>query len=268
MQIKDLLQTGGTTLEKEVLLANLLGKNREFLVANPEYEVTNEQSERFYTMIRSHERGIPVAYLIKHKEFYGLPFFVDSRVLIPRPETEFLVDKILELVKNDPNLKKIVDIGTGSGNIACSLAKNLKDAEIFATDVSDKALEVAKINAKKLDVTISFIKSDLLDELKEMEFDIIVANLPYIGTESNSFVSKETQEHEPHVALFGGVNGLELYEKLFSQVKDFKYLMGEIGFMHREFLEKLFKKYFPDSKCEILKDLAGLDRYFIIKKYD
>lgn len=266
MQIKDLLQTGGTTLEKEVLLANLLGKSREFLISNSDFEVSNEQSERFYSLIRSHDRGVPIAYLIKHKEFYGLPFFVDSRVLIPRPETEFLVDKVIELVKEDPSLKRIVDIGTGSGNIACSVAKHAKGVEIFATDVSDKALEVAKVNAEKNDVTVSFIKSDLLDELKEMEFDIIVANLPYIGTETNSFVSKETEEHEPHVALFGGEDGLELYEKLFEQIEDFKYLMGEVGFMHREALKKLFKKHFPNSKCEILKDLAGLDRYFIIKK--
>ena len=266
MQIKDLLQTGGTSLEKEVLLANLLGKSREFLISNSDYEVSNEQCERFYGLIRSHDRGVPVAYLIKHKEFYGLPFFVDSRVLIPRPETEFLVDKVLELVKEDPTLKKIVDIGTGSGNIACSVAKHTKDVEIFATDVSDKALEVAKMNADKIGVTVSFIKSDLLDELKSMNFDIIVANLPYIGKSSNNYVSKETQAHEPHVALFGGEDGLELYEKLFEQIEDFKYLMGEVGFMHREALEKLFKKYFADYKCEILKDLAGLDRYFIIKK--
>jgi release factor glutamine methyltransferase len=99
-----------------------------------------------------------------------------------------------------------------------------------------------------------------------MNFDVIVANLPYIGKSYNNYVSKETQAHEPHVALFGGDDGLELYEKLFEQVEDFKYLMGEIGFMHREALEKLFKKHFSDSKCEILKDLAGLDRYFIIKK--
>ncbi len=266
MQIKDLLQTGGISLEKEVLLANLLGRSREFLISNSDYEVSNEQSERFYSLIRSHDRGVPVAYLIKHKEFYGLPFFVDSRVLIPRPETEFLVDKILELVDEDPGLKRVVDIGTGSGNIACSVAKHAKGVEIFATDVSDKALEVAKMNAKKLNVIVSFIKSDLLNELKQMQFDIIVANLPYIGTSTNSFISKETQEHEPHVALFGGEDGLELYEKLFDQVENFKYLMGEVGFMHREALEKLFKNYFPDSKCEILKDLAGLDRYFIIKK--
>lgn len=265
MQIKDLLQTGGTSLEKEVLLANLLGKNREFLLTNPEYEVSNEQSERFYGLIRSHERGVPIAYLIKHKEFFGLSFIVDERVLIPRPETEFLVEKVIEFAGKDPSIKKIVDIGTGSGNIACSLAKNLENVQIFATDVSDKALEVAKINAQKLNVVISFIKSDLLDELKDMEFDIIVANLPYIGTETNSFVSKETEEHEPHVALYGGSDGLELYEKLFNQVKNFKYLMGEVGFNHREALEKLFEKYFPNSNCEVLKDLAGLDRYFIIK---
>jgi len=266
MQIKDLLQTGGTSLEKEVLLANLLCKSREFLISNSDYEVSNEQCERFYGLIRSHDRGVPIAYLIKHKEFYGLPFFVDSRVLIPRPETEFLVDKVLELVGEDLSLKRIVDIGTGSGNIACSVAKHAKGVKIFATDVSDKALEVAKLNAEKNKVIVSFIKSNLLDELEEMEFDIIVANLPYIGTETNSFVSKETQEHEPHVALFGGEDGLELYEKLFEQVKDFKYLMGEVGFAHREALEALFKKHFPDSNCEVLKDLAGLDRYFIIKK--
>lgn len=265
MKIKDLLQTGGNSLEKEVLLAHILNKSREFLLANPDYDISNESCIRFYEKIRGHERGVPIAYLTKHKEFFGLPFFVDERVLIPRPETEFLVEKVIDLVTSDIRLKRIVDIGTGSGNIAVSLAKHLKSAEIFATDISDKALEVAKINAKKHDVVVSFIKSDLLEELKEMEFDIIVANLPYIGTETNTFVSKETQAHEPHVALYGGSDGLELYEKLFNQVEDFKYLLGEIGFMHREALEEFFKNYFPDAECEILPDLAGLDRYFIIK---
>lgn len=266
MKIQDLLQTGGSSLEKEILLSHILSKSREFLFANPDYDVSNESCVRFYENIRGHERGVPIAYLIKHKEFFGLPFYVDERVLIPRPETEFLVEKIIQLVGSDSSLKKIVDVGTGSGNIAVSLAKNLKDVEIFATDISDKALEVAKINADKFRVVISFIKSDLLEELKEMKFDIIVANLPYIGTETNSFLSRETEKHEPHLALFGGADGLELYEKLFQQVKDFKFLMGEIGFMHREALEILFKKYFPGAECEILKDLAGLDRYFIINK--
>lgn len=265
MKIKDLLQTGGNSLEKEVLLSHILNKSREFLLTNPDYDVSNESCTRFYEDIRGHERGVPVAYLIKHKEFYGLPFYVDERVLIPRPETEFLVETIIDLVSSDKSLKKIVDIGTGSGNIAISLAKNLKNIEIYATDISDKALEVAKLNAERLGAVVSFIRSDLLEELKDMEFDIIVANLPYIGTETNSFVSKETEEHEPHLALFGGSDGLELYKKLFKQVKGFKYLMGEIGFMHREALEILFKKYFPEAECEVLKDLAGLDRYFIIK---
>jgi release factor glutamine methyltransferase len=265
MKIKDLLQTGGNSLEKEILLSHILKKTREFLLANPDYDVSNENCTRFYEKIRGHDRGVPIAYLIKYKEFFGLPFFVDERVLIPRPETEFLVEKIIDLMSIDPELKRIVDIGTGSGNIAVSLAKHLKNAEIFATDISDKALEVAKINAQKNAVQLSFIKSNLLEELKNMEFDIIVANLPYIGTDTNSFVSEETKAHEPHVALYGGSDGLEIYEKLFRQVKAFKYLMGEIGFRQRDALEILFKKYFPESECEILQDLTGLDRYFIIK---
>ncbi|MFC1811011.1 peptide chain release factor N(5)-glutamine methyltransferase [Patescibacteria group bacterium] len=265
MYIKDLLQTGGNSLEKEVLLAYILQKPREFLLSNSDYDVSNENCSSFFEMIRRHERGIPVAYLTNHKEFYGLPFYVDRRVLIPRPETEFLVEKVLELVQNDIKLNRIIDIGTGSGNIAVTLATHLKDIVISATDVSENALEVAKMNAKRMNVEdrVRFIESNLMDDINE-DFDIIVANLPYIGEETNNFVSKETDEHEPHVALYGGQDGLELYEELFKKIKNFKYLLGEIGFMHREKLEELFKKYFPTFKCEIINDLAGLDRYFII----
>lgn len=264
MNIKELLNQGGNSLEKEVLLAHILGKSREFLISNSETEVTNEQATRYYNQIRSHERGEPVAYLINFKEFYGLPFFVDERVLIPRPETEFLVDKVIELTNYDPTVKKIIDVGTGSGNIAVSLAKHLPNHQIHASDLSDDALEVARINTKKNNVEVKFKKSDLLSEFQNERFDIIVANLPYIGEETNNFVSDETLEFEPHLALFGGHDGLQLYEKLFKQIKDFKYILGEIGYMHAKGLINLFEKYFPKLKCEILKDLAGLDRYFII----
>jgi len=181
MNIKDLLQTGGNSLEKEVLLAHILKKSREFLLANPEYDVSNEVCTSFYEKIRGHDRGVPVAYLIKHKEFYGLPFYVDERVLIPRPETEFLVEKIIELVSSDINLSRIIDVGTGSGNIAVTLAKHLKDIIITASDISDDALDVAKINAKKMNVEerVRFIQSNLMNDIDE-EFDIIVANLPIL----------------------------------------------------------------------------------------
>lgn len=263
MKIEQLIQKGEKNLESEVLLTHILKKSREFLIANPEHELNSQEVSSYNDLMNRHERGEPVAYLTNLKEFYELPFYVDERVLIPRPETEFLVEKVINLCKNDPSIKKIIDIGTGSGNIAVSLAKHLPQNEITATDISEEALEVAKMNAKQMEVDINFIQSNLLNDVKE-EFDVIVANLPYIGKEKNKFVAKETEQYEPHVALFGGVDGLALYEELFKQNPKFKYLLGEVGFMHHEALESLFKIYFPNSKCEIVKDLAGLDRYFII----
>ncbi len=279
MTIQEALQKGlqvlgkDQILEIEVLLSYVLEKDREYLFGHKEQEVNDNEFNKFKTLIKRHHNGEPIAYLTYEKEFFGMKLYVDKRVLIPRPETEMLVEKIIEFVKNSKKYKKelsIIDVGTGSGNIAVALAKQFSHADITATDISLKALEVARKNIKKygFEKKIRLIKSNLLEKVKDKKFDMIVANLPYIGIEKNNFVSRETLEFEPHKALFGGNDGLFLYEKLFEFIKKYEncnvYLLGEIGFMHREKMEELIKEYFFGLKFEIIQDLAGLDRYFIV----
>lgn len=279
MNIQDALQTGRQLLnneqilEIEVLLAYVLKKNREYLFGHKDQDISDNDFNKFKTLISRHRDGEPVAYLTNEKEFFGMKFYVDRRALIPRPETETLVEKIIDFVNNNNEYKKevtIVDVGTGSGNIAVALAKHLPNSLITATDVSKEALEVARknINFYGFEERIELIESDLLEKMKERKFDIIVANLPYIGTKENNFVSKEALEFEPHKALFGGDDGLSLYEKLFKFIEQHgncnAYLLGEIGFMHREKMERLIKKYFASCLFQIISDLAGLDRYFIV----
>jgi release factor glutamine methyltransferase len=270
----------GDLIGIEVLLSFILGKGREFLISHSEFQLSEDQEGRFFDLFRRFRKGEPVAYLINQKEFFGLDFYVDKRVLIPRPETELLVEKILALVKNGklPTTAKILEVGTGSGCISVALAKNNSDFHITAVDISTDALSVAKLNAKKHDVetNISFRESDLLSHLDEQysnnPFDVIVANLPYIGRSRFNLVSKETHDYEPHLALFAGEDGFLLYEKLFQQIGEKKwkpaFILGEFGFAQREELENIILKNFPPNAnaLEFFADYAKIDRVFMISK--
>lgn len=268
------------SLDCEVLLAYVLGVNKEYLFAHSNEDIDDFTVALFNTYLKRIKEGEPMAYILGEKEFYGLNFFVDERVLIPRPETELLVDKALEYLRNNykKNYKfKILDTGTGSGNIAVSIGKTIFDLnggamieQIDAIDISDGSLEVAKINVSQygLDEMIHVYQSDLLESIEESErFDVIVANLPYIGEVTNRFVSKETEKYEPKKALFGGDNGLELYKKMFQQILDkkihYKIIIGEFGFAQRKGIEDLLSKYF-DQRWVIEKDYANIDRIFVI----
>ena len=204
MQIRELLKNSKVpSLDAEVLLAYVLGEDREYLIAWSEKEVAKD----FILLFTEYEKraisGEPVAYIVGKKEFYGLDFFVDERVLIPRPETEMMVAEVLGYLKENSERKnhwKILDVGTGSGNIAVSIAKNLEDLalEIEAVDVSEEALEVARVNAAQhgVDDKIHFFQGDLLEFAEEGEkFDVIVANLPYIGTMRNNFVEGNVKKY-------------------------------------------------------------------------
>jgi len=213
--------------------------------------------------------GEPVAYLIGKKEFYGLDFFVDDSVLIPRPETELLVANVIEFCKGESGGVRILDIGTGSGAIAIALAKSLPQARVTAVDISEDALKVAYANARVHGVydRVDFVRSDLLSNV-DGSFDVVVANLPYIGLESNNFVSRETLEFEPHIALFGGNDGLDLYRKLFDQINAMewrpKLLLGEFGFTQADLMRKLLDKFFIQQQCLIQKDYASIERIFMV----
>lgn len=261
-------------LESEILLAHVIGVEREYLMANPEEEVDSSLVDLFYKYVEMARRGVPLAYITNEKEFFGLNFFVDKRVLVPRPETEMIVEKVLEYFQsgNSGGVFRVLDVGTGSGNIPVALAKNFDGQELVALDVSPDALEVARINVDQHGVEdrVQLVESDLLEMIDDEEnFDVITANLPYIGTEKNAYVDGNVKNHEPAGALFAGNDGLDLYKKMFQQILTknigFKLLIGEFGFEQKDDMEQLLSKYF-DQNWVIEKDLAGIPRIFIVKR--
>jgi len=282
MTIRELLQEvklqigpEGDHLGAELLLAFVLDRKREYLPAHPDEVLSREVVQRFYALFDRMIAGEPVAYLLGKKEFYGLDFLVDRRVLIPRPETEHLVEWVLNYFKNSPpgpgaGRLRILDLGTGSGCIAVSLAKHLPSAEVTGSDISSDALKVAEENARNHDVSarMQLVESDLLVHLDE-PFDIIVANLPYIGEKRFSFVSKSALDYEPHVALFGGDDGLYLYQRFFEQLSEKswrpKIVVGEFGFLQRDELEILLKQSFPTQVVRFEQDYAHIDRMFVVE---
>lgn len=269
----------GKRLEAELLLTEILGVSREEVFAHPERVLLGEEYERFEELWSRIEAGEPLAYVLGHKEFYGLEFAVDSRVLVPRPETEHLVETVLELVRGkdggDAMLEpRILDVGTGCGAIAVALAHALPKAQVFASDVSAEALEVAKFNAERIleeegEKNVKFFRSDLLKDIPWIDLclDVLVANLPYIGTEEFHFVEASVDRYEPSVALYGGSDGLQLYRQLFDQINCStwpRWLLGEFGCFQRERLEGLIREAFPSSSVSFHTDLAGLDRFFVL----
>jgi len=259
-------------LDLELLVAASIGKPREFILAHPEHKLTRLNLENLKLKISRRKHGEPLAYILGKKEFFGLNFAVNKSVLIPRPETELLVEKILKL---DPESATIIDVGTGSGNIIISLAKNLKNKNSFiAIDISENALMVAKKNARAHDVAgkIKFKQSELLDKIIEnRKIKIgdskifILANLPYLSKDIYSRVSREIKKYEPKSALLSGKNGLAHYEKLLRQLGKFKKLYSlpvvscflEIGPEQKSALRQLSTIFFPEAKITFFKDLAA-----------
>lgn len=201
-------------------------------------------------------------------EFYKLKFKLTPDVLIPRPETELLVDEVRKL-----SPKSVVDIGTGSGCIAISVAKNLPNTKVIAIDLSEKALDIAKQNAKfhKVEDQIVFLKNDLLTGFQNIP-DVVVANLPYIPTARLMLIDPMVKDFEPTMALDGGQDGFELYRTLFRQLKNQniypKTLIAEIDSKQSEVALAEARQYFPNARAEIKKDLAKLDRILIIHFVD
>lgn len=217
--------------------------------------------------------NLPKQYLQGWVEFYKLRFKVTPDVLIPRPETELLVEEVVNFVdsftrENQKTSIRVIDIGTGSGNIAISIAKNTKDLTIIATDISILALKVAKQNAKfhGVEDRISFIHSDLLLNLPKSPKipNILVTNLPYIPTERIPYLDPTVRNFEPKVALDGGDDGFGLYRKLFQQLRDknikFRILIGEIDYTHGELAVNEALKFFPQAQIEVKTDLAHKQR--------
>ena len=228
-------------------------------------EVTEEQSkfvEEIYTKLANH---IPAQYIIGHAEFFGMQLEVDERVLIPRPETEELVELIL--AENPKDNLKVLDIGTGSGAIALALAKNRPDWTITAADISQDALDLAMENANNQDLTLSFIKSNCFSEISS-KYDIIVSNPPYISRVDESEVGLNVLHSEPHLALFADEDGLAIYRRIAEESKDYLNDGGkiylEIGYKQGQSVPTLFKENFPEKRVRTLKDQFGQDRMVVI----
>src|SRR5262249_7896444 len=210
-------------LNAELLLMFVLGRERAYLYAHPEYQLTAEEQSRYDEVIQERARGCPTQYITGHQEFWGLDLLVSPAVLIPRPETEHVVETVLELVKQmAPEEKlRLVDVGTGSGCIALALASELSRVEVHACDLSEEALEMARANAARLglDQRVTFQKSDLLSAYGGEEFDFVVSNPPYVGESESDKVQRQVREFEPKIAVFSGQEGMEIYRRLIPQAK-------------------------------------------------
>jgi len=257
-------------LDVEVILMHLIKKPKTYLHSHLEKKLTAFQIKKFNSLISKRQRGTPVAYLTNHKEFYGLDFFITKDVLIPRPETELLIEQIIktarQLHKETNESLIIADIGTGSGNMAITLAKYLPFAKLIATDISAEAIKVAKKNARQHKVLkrITFKKGDLLKPLKKSKPNIIVANLPYLTKDELVNV-----RHEPKQALHGGKMGLELIQKLLSQTPKILARQGvillEISPTQVKAVDYFVEQHLPDKKINIAKDLTDRERVIKIQ---
>lgn len=248
----------------EAIIAFRIGKDRVFLHTHPEYSMTKQIIDLVFEDLDSAGRGKPLSYITGVKEFCGLSFFVNESVLIPRPESEDIVWLINDWVKkNRLNSPAILDMGTGSGAIALSLATFLPAATLTAADISPEALRVAQKNAISLGVEnrLSFVSSDLFSDVKR-KYDVIAANLPYI--DNTELDGLEVKNWEPRLALDGGKDGIELIAVFLNSAGNYLLRPGliilEIGARQKTQVELLARKAFPISSITVLPDLAGFDR--------
>lgn len=259
-------------LDAQVLLAYVLEVDRSWLFANHDYKLTAAETEAYTDLIARRAEHEPVAYLIGRKEFYGLEFIVDSRVLIPRPETELLVDAVLRWldVRESP-ASQIADVGTGSGAIALSIANNYPDASIYALDISQDALNVAGRNVKRLDKRnqVTLLEGDLLAPLPQ-KVDIIAANLPYISRDIYNDLVPDVREYEPSVALQGGTEGLDPISHLLQQaphnINPGGGIFLEIAHDQGAQCLALCEEHLPDHvTVDVRKDYSDRDRLITIQ---
>lgn len=247
-------------LDLDLIVAHVLRRSREFVLTHPETKLTKNQELKTKKLLARRIKHEPIAYILGHKEFYGLDFKVTKDTLIPRPETELLIEEVLRLA---PKNKNITDIGTGSGNIIISLAKNLSGKNTFtAVDISKKALSVAKQNAKLNQVSekIKFIHGSLLDKIKNIDNSIIIANLPYLSKAIYSATLPNVKKYEPRSALFSPKEGLDHYDRLLKQAAQLNpanyTIFLEISPEQKNKLPKIIKAHLPQAKTTFLKDLA------------
>jgi len=259
--------------ESGSLLAHVLGRDRTFILSHADDPISEEQLEKFRRTLEWRARGKPLQYITGHQEFFGLDFEVTGEVLIPRPETELLVETALKLVSNLDSAPLICDVGTGSGCIAVTLLHELAHARGLAIDVSPAAIEVAKRNALRHSVSerLEFIVSDCFAELnrKNPVFDLIVSNPPYVAARELESLQREVRDFEPRLALEAGVDGLSIISRLLGEASAFLkiggHLLFEIGFDQQKAVEQLIDRNVW-KLLGIHSDLQGIPRTVALEK--
>jgi len=261
---KERLEAGGlkeTGLDCQLFMMKATGLTKVELFTKNDYVLTENESCLYFNMVEKKKMHMPTQYILGRCEFMGLAFLVNENVLIPRGDTEILVETVLSYAEKE-GINRVIDIGTGSGCIPVSLKKfGIKD--VSAVDISEEAIVIARHNAKENSAEIKFIKSDLFKSVPECVFDAIVSNPPYIERDVINELSEEVKDYEPILALDGGVDGLDFYKKIIEQSKNYLRAGGriffEIGYNQSEALHKLMKAS-NFKEIETIKDLAGLDR--------
>ena len=263
-------------IDAEYLLSHILKCKRQELYLNSERQLTNNEINIYKGFIQRRSKREPIQYIIGEEEFRGLIFKVTRDVLIPRPETELLVEEAVKIIReqgsgaNGQGSSVIVDLCAGSGCIAVSVAKEIEGCRVYATDISEKALSVAKENAERNGVEnkITFLQGSFFEPLKnlglEEKIDIILSNPPYVSKRDMEKIQPEIKEYEPQIALYGGEDGLDSYRKIipeaFAYLKKGGCLILEIGYGQAEAINELFAQYPAYGEIEIIKDLSGIER--------
>jgi len=254
-------------LDAMILMETVLGKTREYLVAHPEDEISNERQKQFLQLVTRRKNREPISHITNKKEFYGREFLISPDVLTPRPETELIIEAALKLYAKDSKIN-ILDLGTGSGCIILTLLAELPNARGVGVDISNSALAIAKNNAYNLGIAnVEFVNSDWCKNLdSDQKFQLIVSNPPYIPNCEAKNLPAELS-YEPDAALFGGDDGLECYRRLAEEISaiDFNTAVFEIGINQEHEIEKIFDDYQIKLK-EIVADLAGIPRVMIFQK--
>ena len=277
MKIKEAIEKGAIALKVEniespklkarMLMQFILNKPRQYIIVNDMQELSKSTEQEYFEAIQKLKHNIPIEHITHQKEFMKLNFFVNENVLIPRQDTETLVEEVIKIAQKT-NSKKILDLCTGSGAIAVSLAKYIEKSEITAVDISQEAIKIASKNAimNNVENQITFVKSDLFENVKKEKYDIIVSNPPYIKKSEIPKLEKQVQK-EPTIALDGGVDGLDFYRKIIKQCYEYLkykgYLCLEIGYDQKEDVIELLKNEEKYSEIHFKKDLYDNDRIVI-----
>lgn len=260
-------------LDAQTLLAEALGKDRTYLIVNFNEQLSDELLAAYQSLIARRASGEPLQYITGHQEFFGLEFEVTPAVLIPRPETELIVEEVIRLVDVHKIAKPvIVDVGTGSGCIAIALARELEDAKVTAVDISETALEIARRNAAKHELAdrVRFVNSDLLAAFPEIQFaDFILSNPPYVAVHELPTLQREVRDWEPHTALTDNADGLSFYRRLLNEtpirLKPGGFLICELGFGQSETVSAMADSQVW-SEVRLLDDLQSIPRTLVLRR--